>query len=99
MPKTVALIAVIALVPINYDHERYEPGEELEIKESELPQLLEVNAVKRKDEDTEDAAGGSTETSTPDGIPAASLDASVATTPAAKTVAVKTVAVKTAAKK
>ena len=54
MAKTLALLAVIALVPIVHDHTRYEPGDELEIKATEAPQLLEVNAIKLK-EDAADA--------------------------------------------
>ena len=50
MAKTIAMLLVIALVPIVHDHVRYEPGEELEIKETEAPQLLEVNAIKLKEE-------------------------------------------------
>ncbi len=65
MPKTLALIAVIALVPIVHDHTRYEPGDELEIKASEAPQLLEVNAIKLKEEaaaaDTKAADEGGTD--------------------------------------
>ena len=57
MPKAIVLLAVTALVPVMYDHVRYEPGETLEIKEAELPQLLEVNAVKLVEAEAEaDAA-------------------------------------------
>lgn len=56
MPKAILMIAVIALVPIVHDHIRYEPGEPLEVKDTELAQLLEVNAVKLKEEAVEPEA-------------------------------------------
>ena len=56
MAKTLALLSVIALVPIVHDHTRYEPGDELEIKATEAPQLLEVNAIKLKEEAAVDDA-------------------------------------------
>lgn len=56
MPKAIALVAVTALVPVMYDHTRYEPGEALEVKDTELAQLLEVNAVKLKEDAAEPEA-------------------------------------------
>lgn len=54
MPKTLAKLLVIALVPINYDHAMFAAGDEFEINEAEAPQLLEVNAIKMKEEEAVD---------------------------------------------
>ncbi len=77
MAKTIVLWGVIALVPVVYDNVRYEPGEELEIKETELPQLLEVKAVKLKEEALAD------ETAATDAAAVAAVTRAV-TKPAAK---------------
>lgn len=100
MAKTLAMLAVIALVPINYDHVRYEAGDELEIKAHEAPQLLEVNAIKLKQEAAaaDTAAAGDT---APDALAAAQAQAAAdaKSVAEAKAVAAKTAVPKATAKK
>ena len=92
MAKTLALLAVIALVPIVHDHTRYEPGDELEIKAAEAPQLLEVNAIKLK----EDAAAADAPASIEAGVDALAAAQAQATADA-KAVAEAKAATKAAA--
>ena len=100
MAKTLALLSVIALAPIVHDHTRYEIGDELEIKASEAPQLLEVNAIKLKEEAA--AADAPADDPAPADALAAAQAQAVADAQAvaeAKAVAAKTAVPKAAAKK
>lgn len=83
MPK--ALLAMyICLVPVNFDHVIYGPGQdagdELELSDAQAKQLLEVNAIKLKGKEA-DVVGetGNTE----------QVTKTAATAPAAKTTSKK----------
>lgn len=72
MPK-VLLATYICLVPVNFDHVMYGPGQdagdELELTNAQAKQLLEVNAIKLK-EDAADAAEPVAKTPAPAPAPA-----------------------------
>lgn len=60
MPKTLIALAYICLVPVNHDHVMYGPGQdggvELELTDAQARQLLEVGAIKLKEDVPEVAA-------------------------------------------
>lgn len=74
MPKALlAAVVYIALVPINFDHVMYGPGQdggdELELTDAQAKQLLEVNAIKLK-EDAADADDAVAKAAAPAPVPA-----------------------------
>jgi hypothetical protein len=50
MPTKLVMLTVIALVPVEHDLVRSEPGDEFELTEAQAAPLLAVNAVKLKEE-------------------------------------------------
>ena len=60
MPKTLIALLYVCIVPINFDHVMYGPGQdggdELELTDAQAKQLLEVGAIKLKEDAPEVAA-------------------------------------------
>ena len=100
MPKTLAKLLVIAMVPINYDHVMKNAGDEFEINENEVTQLLEVNAIKLKQEAAAADTAAADDTA-PDALAAAQAQAAAdaKSVAEAKAVAAKTAVPKATAKK
>jgi hypothetical protein len=61
MATKLALIAVIALVPVEHDLVRSEPGDAFELTEAQAAPLLAVGAVKLKEEEAAESGAASTQ--------------------------------------